>query len=227
MAVINSLAPFLDEAYEKLNKIDESTFQEIINALNSAEVELHPGELAAKIIPNIKNINLSDLQDIFMGFSTFVRYKKSRDFAYEEIIDDIIKLIQNGETKSIKLSSKNEVEKFRNRLLLLFNNKKLELSQIASDYYYDHHNLFNFGEINVDIRPVFDDGNTKYAVLNTTLHIDFRSEGERKSIYMGIDRSDIKMLKKIIEEAEKKIRITESTIEKIGMKELKTEREQI
>lgn len=225
MAIISNIPKSVAEGFEKLNKLEESSFGDIINALKDTDVAVHPGRLAEKILLKIKNVDLVTLQDIFGATTTLINYQENEDFTLAELVDDVIRLVNEEKAEGIKLKDQKETKTFKERLLILLESETLVLSQKSSNAYYDYDKLFTNVEINTGIRPIFTDGRPQYAVLSAELHLEYRCELESRDLYLGIDREDIQKLKKEIERAEKRIKIIEDMIEKSGMKELRIEKE--
>jgi hypothetical protein len=227
MAILNNLSDYLENGLIKLHKLEETQFNDFVMALTESDLAIHPGRLAENLLPRLKKkISVTDIQDIFVSTTTLIKIQEDEDFTIEDLINDVLRLVNEKGTKKLKFSDEEDANTFKERLTTLLTNDVLCFSQKVSDVFYDHEKLFTSVDISTDIRPVFtSEQNPQLAVLGAVLRLDYRCEGESRNIYLGIDRNDIKMLKGAIEKAEKRIQLIEGIIEKAGMKELKMEKE--
>lgn len=225
MAKVNSLTQSLDTKFEKINKLDEVTFQELMEALKNANIEIHPGQLAKRIFPQINNVSIIEIQDIFACITTFMEFSKDRDVTHERIVSDIVELVKRDETKSLKFDKEKNEERFSRRVLALLKNQVLACSQYSSEIYYNHKNILMSADITTGINPIMGFGKPKYSVLNAVLKLQYQKDGKTENLYLGIDRSDIRLLKKIILKAEKNLEALESSLKEMGLTELMVDEE--
>ena len=224
MAKLIRVSKNVADGFKKLIELSDSTFNDIITSLNSAEPAIHPGRLAEEIVPKIKDIRAESLKDIFGAVSTLSNFKETENARVEEVIDDLLTLIRKNEV-DVTLNDDKRTPILKKRLTLLLENETLSLSEKVSDAYFSHDKLFTTVEINTDIRPIITDGKSKLAVLSAIMHIEYYSDGDSHHISFGIDRDDINKLKLEIENAQNNIKVNEGIIEKAGLRELKTDKE--
>jgi len=88
-----------------------------------------------------------------------------------------------------------------------------------------HNNVYRESKLYTDIRPIFksssDVGNPEAAVIVHNLKIDYYEEGDRKTMHLALDNSDIENLIKTLERAQSKYEFLAEFLENSDLRLLK------
>ncbi|WP_417586645.1 hypothetical protein [Pararhodobacter oceanensis] len=128
----------------------------------------------------------------------------------------------SGLIKGIVSSGASNKERLADKLTLL----KAELSAIISDasirqsakalhLSFEHEKIYHASRLIVDIRPVINDEReaTIGAVIHASFRLDYFAEGERHSVSVAVDTSDLDEMIANLEDCKKKLSVSKELFE--------------
>ena len=204
------LAVLRDLGVDGINSIVEK-----LEALDSA---IKPSEISDQlnvVLPASPD-KVSCVMNVLMSLVTLC---KQRNISSEELLTGL----DNGIASS-KSWNEDEIKKWkglRTVLTKLFSLPVLSIVVKALDLSYDYTNLLQTAKILTDIRPVFDSDATSIqgSVVSHTLRIYYTSlEGNRHSLSLALDESDVVDLSKSCDRAMKKAKVAKDFMQKNGVK---------
>ncbi len=197
-------------ALNRIASCSEEELQELHHVLGALKVRLKPDLLVESA--RATEGSLPDLPDIVQGL---VNLSITR-FRVEIPLDEFA----SGISRSLKLDADvAKRENFEKRLKSLLNIEALVLSARAVDIQHEYEKVFKAVRIITDIRPVFNLAGTEAlgAMIVHNLSVTFFEDGEYKEVVFALDDADLTSIKKVIERAEVKSKLSEQLIEKSGI----------
>src|SRR6266508_2731013 len=197
-------------ALNRIASCSEEELQELHHVLGALKVRLKPDLLVESA--RATEGSLPDLPDIVQGL---VNLSITR-FRVEIPLDEFA----SGISRSLKLDADvAKRENFEKRLKSLLNIEALVLSARAFDIQHEYEKVFKAVRIITDIRPVFNLAGTEAlgAMIVHNLSVTFFEDGEYKEVVFALDDADLTSIKKVIERAEVKSKLSEQLIEKSGI----------
>ena len=206
--------------YTVLNKIaelSEPQFSELLNSLNEIEASLSAQEFSNHLSKKVKSIPENDVEDVVALLCGLYPAKENNNKTASEIASDIKDTVKYEKPLIFTLEKSAVLEDRINKLLSV--DKAIAITAKAHDVVTEHQHTFCGARIFSDIRPVFTAAadSVSAAVVVHTLNISFHHAGDHKEIFVALDKSDIEVLKKVIERAERKSKALESIIKKTGV----------
>ncbi len=192
---------------KKISELDESQFSSLISALGETDATLTPKRFIQNISKKLTTIQRSELEDVLRV--TFVLYwmKERLKESSKELAESVCKSVAESASKDCQLPSA-KLKLLSNRLQKLLDFNSVAVTSKALDVMTEHQRVFCKARILSDIRPVFAGSleSASAAVIIHNLQIGFHDSGTGKheEFYVSLDTSDIQILKKVIERAEKK-----------------------
>lgn len=201
-----------------LRDLGEEGINSIIEKLVALDSAIKPSEISGQlnvVLPDSPE-KVSCIMDVLMSLVTLC---KQRNITPEELLTGL----DNGIASS-KSWSEDETTKWKGLrpvLVKLFSLPALSIVVKALDLSYDYANLLQTAKILTDIRPVFDSDATSIqgSVVSHTLRIYYTSlEGNRHSLSLALDESDVIDLSKACERAMKKAKVAKDFMQNHGVK---------
>lgn len=221
MPVIETIPERYLSGYLYLVSMDDKQFQKIIDKLSTVEIKFDPLEFAEIIVKSFDKDAQDSIRSLIIGIEELLSFSDTRKCPISKVIDDLCEIVKLKIPADADFDGK--IEKiYRERLLQLFENRKIYQSAKSTSLFVSHDKLFISAKITSDIRPVFGlkaNKRPEAAFVSNVLNIHF-SIGEdtnHKDIFIALDNDDIKALKETLIRAEKKNKILNSIISQSGM----------
>jgi hypothetical protein len=209
MSKFNLPTEFIEDLsiYIGLSDKDKTKLEELISV---APIGLMPSDLSDYLSDKI-NIEKDNLDSITNVLYVLSKVKEESDLDLDEFIDGICS------SYAAKKSKVNNSVKTRLKAILS-EKGAFNLTRKINDLIVDRENVLTSSRIITDIRPVFGIEKT-YDLINSlvihNLKIEYdNDEGNTKSIYLALDKEDLKKLKEDILRAEKKETVIRSKFER-------------
>ena len=198
----------------KLSELTDSQFSDLLKGLNEIEASLSSDDFSRHLYEKVQTIPKGDIESIVGMLCGIYPAKENNNKTASQIAADIKDTLEEEKPPNIALDKASLIEDRVNKLLSV--DKAIAVTAKAYDVVTEHQNLFSNARIFSDIRPVFstDADSVSAAVVIHTLNISYQQAGDRKDFYAALDKSDIELLKKVIERAEKKAQVLQSIIQK-------------
>lgn len=213
MAALN-----LPEEYQQglitLGKLDDKSFDELLNALETAGFALQHRILAARVSSQVEAIPKEDIARIVEMLVSMNIVRRSANVEKSEFINDVIEAIRETDNNDLIFLTSEMVE---NRLGRLLSAKSLEVVSKAQAVTIDHERRFCSSRIATDISPVFGDdaeSGPMAAVITHALRISFHQDSnDLKEFFVEMDGDDLMDLRDSIDRAEQKAKSLKSILD--------------
>lgn len=199
--------------FKKIATITEEVFAKIQEGLSYTSLTSSIETLSSKVA-ELKNLESADLKQMFSSVGSLSSFLEDVDLI-KDVVDDISNLIEVEEDK----------ERFKERLIYLFESRQIFYASKASELKSDYGNSFILCRIITDIRPVFDVNiheAPKAGMIIHNLHFHYQSGEEpyHKNLTLTLDSSDIWMLRDTLDRAITKEDSLQSLFENSNMTNL-------
>ena len=204
MAALN-----LPEEYQyglvTLGKLEESLFDELATALETAGFVLRLKILSASIAERVKSLSKEDASQIVEMLVSMNIVRRNAGVDLSQFVDDVSEAIDESDNDELAVIDKELVKK---RLGHLLTAKSLDVLSKAQSVTIDHERRFCTARIATDISPVFGDdveSGPMAAVITHALRISFHQDSnDLKEFFVEMDSDDLKELRSSIDRAEEK-----------------------
>jgi hypothetical protein len=200
--------------FRKLAELNDSQFAELVKALNEIKATLDPQLLSKRLSEKAKTIAKDDMGNFVDMLCGVYPAKENIGKTAAQIATDIKERLGEEKPSDFPPEKLAIIEQRMNTLLRI--DKAIAVTAKAQDVVTEHQHIFCGARIFSDIRPVFSTlaDSVSAAVIVHTLNISYHLGTEHKEFFVAMDQSDIGLLKKAIERAEKKAVILKSIIQK-------------
>jgi hypothetical protein len=201
---------------QKLVKLSEDSFNELITALEGVEPTLFPHELSEKMESKLKGISSEDVSAIIASIMSLSSHRLHDDSTPEELAGQIA---QSAKETGIA-NTDTERDSFKKRLIRFFELKTLYISSKALGILQSNENLFCTCRILTDVRPVFGTDAKEAPVAAVVVHmldLSYHKDGGVKHLYLALDSLDIETLKEALNRAETKAETLKPLIKRAGV----------
>jgi hypothetical protein len=202
---------------QKLMKLSEDSFNQLISALEGIGPTLFPHELSDQVISKLKGISSEDVSEIIATIMSLSSHRVHDDATPEELAEQVA---QAASEDSIAITSDKERDSFKKKLIKFFELSTLYVSSKALGILQSNENLFCTARILTDVRPVFGSDAKVAPVAAVVVHmldLSYHKDGELKHLYIAMDSLDIDILKETLDRAETKAKTLKPLIKKAGV----------
>ena len=211
------LRPAQAADFSVISHLSAEKLEAVLAGLNRQEVSLM---VASDLRSLIQDCLESEEQALpltrqLLGLATYCRS------ANQEPKDAIENLLAGLQDTNLEEGEKTKLKELAPALRKLLEHDYVNLSSKALHLGFDYENIYESGNIVIDIRPVFGDGKDKIvgAVISQTLRVHFSSGSQRQELSLALDNDDILALRDACDEALKKAASAkELVINKIDIK---------
>lgn len=201
---------------KKISKLENQQFNSLLSVIRAERPTFSRRQFVHNIAAKVKTIQKADIATILRVVFILYSMKGELGSSAQELSKDIVKSYSELCSKDHHISHK-QVTLLNIRLKhLLSCDKTVAVTAKASDVMTEHAHTFCRARILSDIRPVFTDSATSAsaAVIIHNLQIGFHEagSGDHKEFYVALDTDDIKVLKEVVERAEKRTIALESIL---------------
>jgi len=186
--------------FEKLEKMNQSDFGEMLLVLNQEEPTRDPRALFVHMAKRLESVPGEDIRDILETGMSFFSGSSSLGLTHAEFVDAIL----NGYDNKLP---KDQRQQLYDRLTSLLASETLHVTSKALDLLVAQPNSLTGARIITDLRMIFhDDPNVPPtgALVIHQLRLSYHGDSGHKEFYIALDSNDLKTLKKVIERAEAK-----------------------
>ena len=202
---------------QKLMKLSEDSFNQLISALEGIGPTLFPHELSDQVISKLKGISSEDVSEIIATIMSLSSHRVHDDSTPEELAEQVAQAASEG---GIAITSDKERDSFKKKLIRFFELSTLYVSSKALGILQSNENLFCTARILTDVRPVFGSDAKVAPVAAVVVHmldLSYHKDGELKHLYIAMDSLDIDILKETLDRAEAKAKTLKPLIKKAGV----------
>ena len=195
----------------RILELDPKDFQDLLEALEAAQPSLDVKRFADKVSAVLSN-RLEGVVEIVRALDSMNHARLRTDQSVESFVQAII-----GSLESQFQDGFDRAESLR-KISSLLEAQALLISARASDLQHDFDRVFISAKIVSDLRTVFDQNGDKIhgAMVIHNLSITHVHEGEFKTFYVAMDRSDIAKLRTVLDRADVKSSALRNSVEKAG-----------
>lgn len=200
--------------------LDEPAAGDLIKAVQQAPGFLSLTELASVVAEGLPEAVRSDSPDIVNSLLSLrgqLRVERSLD----SLLDDV-----TG-SGAIGAVTPEERQVLAERLRALLQADAIVTTAGAADVLIDHERPFHSARAFTDIRPVFSDDPAKSprgAAIVVNLHLNYwNASGAHNSLSFGLDESDVRSLKEVLDRAIEKSTTLRRMLEDVGIAAFSTE----
>ena len=202
---------------QKLMKLSEDSFNQLISALEGVGPTLFPHELSDQVESKLKGVSSEDVSEIIASIMSLSSHRVHDDSTPEELAEQVA---QAASDSGIAIQSNKERDSFKKKLIRFFELSTLYVSSKALGILQSNENVFCTCRILTDVRPVFGtDAKVPpvAAVVVYMLDISYHKDGDVKHLYIAMDSLDIDTLKDALNRAETKAETLKPLIKKAGV----------
>jgi hypothetical protein len=191
----------------------------LLSALQAPSLPLRPKALAAAVSEKVQGIQAAEIEKIVITMTSLYMARSNLGLSAPDFIDSIVESIEESLSQRADFTQ-DEREKFKQRLTSLLNIDSFAVVAKAQEILHEHQHALSQMRILTDIRPVFGRENVESPVATVVVHtmkITYIAEGKIREFFVAMDSSDIKMLKDVLERAEKKAESVREMIATTGI----------
>ena len=202
--------------------LSPSASEELIRALNSAEVTAEPQEMSDAITGSVPSITKGELDKLVDLLFSLYHVKEFSELNKNSFVSELLETVRDRSEPKI---SDEEFPAIRQRFNDLMSIKALESLSKTVALQREEERLYCDAKIISDIRPVFgDDVKQKpvSAAITHTLKIGYHENEEHKEFFIVLDGVDLDGLEKVIKRAKDKAEtltqvLSDSRIPRLGI----------
>lgn len=220
MAEITIPEPYVAGLKIILSLSNEST-AELVSALQRIPAKVFPYALANEIASNVRGIPLDDLSKVIETLQSLYFSNLDYEAPAEIMAEDVSQVAAQKEALS-----KEDREKFRDRLAKLLDIESLRIVTKALRVLRNNQNVFHEARIITEIRPVFAsdvEESPPAAVILHMLNITCHGTDGHKELFIALDTDDVEVLRDVIDRADAKAVSLKSVLSKSGIVYLETD----
>ena len=201
---------------QKLVKLSEDSFNQLVTALEGVGPTLFPHELTEQVGSKLTGISSEDVSEIIASIMSLSSHRVHDDSASEELAEQIA----HAAKETGIASSDKERDSFKKKLIRFFELSTVYISSKALGILQSNENLFCTCRILTDVRPVFGTDAKEAPVAAVVVHmldLSYHKDGDVKHLYIAMDSLDIETLKEALNRAETKAETLKPLIKKAGV----------
>jgi hypothetical protein len=212
----------IPEAYvpgiRKLASLQTAEIENLTLALSEAIARLKTGEIVSQVQGLVSGFTRDELQDVVQALTslagTFGAYD---DVSIDQFVADVLDAMRR-DSEEFRAPATGW-EHFGRQLAALLKTKSVRISSRADDVQHEEPNVFTTARILSDLRPVFDPETAEPhgALIIHKLKVTYFHDGEYSDIYISMDNADLKLLRSILDRAEKKTEALKSIMDKAAL----------
>lgn len=206
-----------ESAYAPLRDLVEmkqGDFDAFIAGLSSAAPSFSIAALSRHIGQNAQHVPKSVIGALVKEVVTLEYLKQDSEMPVTEFADELAASALEAACDEFPFSSE-DAKVLSARLARIFSSDHvLELNTKAMSVLTDHDSVFQSAKILTDARPIFDEAGTRieaFAIVHM-LRIHFEQNQQHKDFFVALDVGDIQGIRTVIDRAEKKAAVLQSTL---------------
>ena len=198
--------------------LSDAAFDQFLSALGRAPVLTTAKELAAWLIPQLKDSDSTEIEKIVEAVSSVYRIRIRYELPAGDLANDVLTAVSKSG------DSLEQPERFKARLeKLLIQDSLSTASAKALELRAEYERIYNESRVMTDLRPVFggnvEDAPSAMLVVHTLKMSYYEDVSKRPhEIYVTLDADDIRELKKVLDRAELKEKSLRKTLESAGIR---------
>lgn len=197
------------ETLKRISSLSIEDVDKIRHALSALQVHIKPEVMEERAKASIIAKDFPDFPEIFQLLASLTITRFKADIPLDEFVHSISAMPETDDRSALA-----------ERLNSLLNIESVVLSARAFDIQHEYEKIFRDARIMTDIRPVFNIAGSEAtgAMIVHNLTIGYSQDGDHKEIVVAMDDPDITTLKKLLERAETKAKVSEKLIDKAGIR---------
>lgn len=206
--------------FAKLAKLDNGSFKALAESLSKIPLAVG-GDKFIEGMDFPEKAKAGVVREILAAVGSLSMVGERRGLTPKELGRDVASRASVAESNELNSLSDKELESLADRVEKLLGLDSVYYSIKAADLLTEHEHTLMSSRIITDCRPIFGreiDGDPKAAVIVHMLQIHFHDNDEHREMYFAMDDSDLTLLKKIVDRAEKKAQKLRTTFLKSEVK---------
>lgn len=223
MAAITKLAIRIPKqyevAFEKLIRLNDEAVEELVSLLGTPPQTFNPETLMSRLSSGVKNIPTDDARKILDALFSLSALRSETEVTIEEFTDEVLRALGATGNEQFKLND-DSGRHFKERLIRLLTGKSFTVATRALDLMFEHQHTLQGLRIISDIRSVYTsppDAEPSAAIIVHMLKIRYVEDQESRDFFVALDTADLRILKEVVERAEKKTESLKETLTRTGI----------
>ena len=189
-------------------KLSDADTERVLRVLKEADPGASPSEIVEKLREVLPSFPKDDVDKLVEALYSLSRFRADVNVSVGEFVDDLVDAIRESANKDIHTSSRDELERLRNRFKSLLTAGPISVLAKARELRQDFANIFWDAKVITDIRPVWNGDATQPpegVVITNTLKLEYHHVGGHAELYMYLNKEDIETLIYVLVRAQDKM----------------------
>ena len=187
----------------RIARLESDQVVDLNRAIRAAAPTSSPRALADCVVSSLSS-SIPDLQAVILVLLSLAKTRRHRGVSVAELASDIQAAASEGKADLDALSAIELASLGERIVLLLSDNKTIDVTIRISDVYLAHERLVHSSKILSDIRPVFAADDSASPVVGMIVHnleLSVTDENQRKRLYFAMNIHDLRQLRSVIDRA--------------------------